>query len=344
MQIEDIARICLTPRRTLEQKAHCTICDRVLGQIIIDDQHILALTHKILTQRTPRVGSNVLERRGIRSRGGYDDRIFHGARFPEHMCQSGDRGDLLSDRHIDADDILVLLIEDGIRCDRCLARLAVADDQLSLSAADGEHGINGKDARLQRLTYGSSVHDARCALLDRIVALRFDQSGLIDRISQRIDDTSQKSLSHGHARLFSGPDSLGAGPDPLLRTEQDAADLLFSQVLHHSAGSVLKHKDLPVKGAFHTLDDGDSVADPGDEAHFLFACMELKITDLALQCDEQILHRIAADTPDLLPQLSLASGLAEIKFAVADPDDKARGERRILLKIDRKILHVKPSG
>ena len=37
-----------------------------------------------------------------------------------------------SDGDIDADDILALLVDDGIRCNGGLAGLAVADDQLTL--------------------------------------------------------------------------------------------------------------------------------------------------------------------------------------------------------------------
>ncbi len=66
---------------------------------------------------------------------------------------------LLTDGNIDAQHILVLLVQDGIGGNGGLAGLAVADDQLTLTAADGEHGVDGQNTGLQR-----GVHDAGSAL------------------------------------------------------------------------------------------------------------------------------------------------------------------------------------
>ena len=47
VQIEDVAGIGLTSRRALEQKRKCTVSDRVLGQIVVNDQNVLALVHEV---------------------------------------------------------------------------------------------------------------------------------------------------------------------------------------------------------------------------------------------------------------------------------------------------------
>ena len=60
----------------------------------------------------------------------------------------GDGGLLLADGDVDADARLCrLLVDDGVDGDGGLAGLAVADDQLALAAADGDHGVDGLDAR-----------------------------------------------------------------------------------------------------------------------------------------------------------------------------------------------------
>src|ERR1043165_3279514 len=50
---------------------------------------------------------------------------------------------------LDADDPGALLVDDGVDRDRRLAGLAVADDQLALAAADGDHGVDGLEAGLR---------------------------------------------------------------------------------------------------------------------------------------------------------------------------------------------------
>ena len=58
---------------------------------------------------------------------------------------------LLADGHIDADHVLSLLVEDGVQGDGRLAGLPVADNQLPLAPADGEHGVDGQHAGLHGL-------------------------------------------------------------------------------------------------------------------------------------------------------------------------------------------------
>ena len=45
------------------------------------------------------------------------------------------------------------LVKDGVNDHCCLARLAIADDQLTLPAADGDQGINGLKTSLHGLVH-----------------------------------------------------------------------------------------------------------------------------------------------------------------------------------------------
>ncbi len=49
--------------------------------------------------------------------------------------------------------VVALLVQDGVQRQRGLAGLAVADDQLTLAAADGDHGIDRLDAGLHRFRH-----------------------------------------------------------------------------------------------------------------------------------------------------------------------------------------------
>src|SRR3712207_8746902 len=58
-------------------------------------------------------------------------------------------------------DAGVLVVDDRVDRDRRLARLAVADDQLALAAADRDHRVDGLQAGLHRLDHRLALDDAR---------------------------------------------------------------------------------------------------------------------------------------------------------------------------------------
>ena len=75
-------------------------------------------------------------------------RQWQGVVLPQRLDHGGDRRFLLADRHVDADDVFLALVDDRVHRDGGLAGAAVADDQLALAAADGRHRVDGLDARL----------------------------------------------------------------------------------------------------------------------------------------------------------------------------------------------------
>ena len=88
------------------------------------------------------------------------------------MCirdRVGHGGTLRADGNVNAEHALALLVDDGIGRDGGLAGLAVAADQLTLAAADGDHGVDGLDAGLQGLLNRLAVDDAGSAALNGAV-------------------------------------------------------------------------------------------------------------------------------------------------------------------------------
>jgi hypothetical protein len=81
---------------------------------------------------------------------------------------------LLADRVVDADHALAALVDDRIDRDSRLPGLAVADDQLALTAADGHHAIDRLQSGLERFLHRLTIHDAWCEALDRQELLRLD--------------------------------------------------------------------------------------------------------------------------------------------------------------------------
>src|SRR5215470_14182337 len=142
---------------------------RLLGQVVEDDQHVLALVHPMLADRRPGVRGNVLVARRVRCGRGHDRRIGHRACILQRLADRRDRGTLLPDSDIDAAHLACgvarfpvrPLVDDRVDGDRRLARLPVADDQLALAAADRRHCVDCLDAGLQWLLHGLALHDAR---------------------------------------------------------------------------------------------------------------------------------------------------------------------------------------
>ena len=122
----------------------------MLAQIIIHDQNILALIHKVFGKRRCRVRRNILKRRRIRRAGADHNSVIHSAALFQRIHQFGNGGCFLADGVIYANTIFAFLVQYGIQCNRGFTGLAVTDDQLTLTSADREHGIDSQNTRFKR--------------------------------------------------------------------------------------------------------------------------------------------------------------------------------------------------
>src|SRR5438093_10334077 len=99
----------------------------------------------------------------------------HGPELFEYLDDARNRRALLADGDVDADDVLALLVDDGVHRDGGLAGLPVADDQLPLATPDGDHRVDGLYPGLQGLAHGLALdhpgrpdlHQAELLGLDR---------------------------------------------------------------------------------------------------------------------------------------------------------------------------------
>ncbi len=182
------------------------------------------------------------------------------------LGHAGDGGSLLADGDIDAEHAGVLLVQDGIGGDGGLAGLAVADDQLTLAAADGEHGVDGEDAGVERRIHALALQNAGGLLLDGVVAHSFNGALAVDGLAQRVDDTAQEAIAHRDAGTLAAAGHHGAHADGLSSVEQHDAQLFRVHALHHALGTVLEGDDLAVHGAVHAFHVHDAVGRGDDHA------------------------------------------------------------------------------
>ena len=182
VQIEHVTGIGLAAGRAAQQQRDRAVRLGLLGQVVEDDQHVLALVHPVLSDRRTGVWRKPFEACGIRGRRRDDGGVVHRAALFQNAADGGDRGALLPDGHVDAAHLLALvaglpvlaLVEDGVDADRGLAGLAVADDQLTLATADRCHRVDGLDPGLQRLLDALPLHHRRRLQFQRAARLGID--------------------------------------------------------------------------------------------------------------------------------------------------------------------------
>ena len=144
MQIEDIARICLTSRRTTQNQRHLAICDRLFREVIIYHESMTSCITEILANRRTCKRSVVAECCRVSGCGCHDNGVVHGTLLLECLHQTGNCRSFLTNCHIDTVHRLTSLIcgtlvEYRVNGDSCLTCLTIADDQLTLSASYRNH-------------------------------------------------------------------------------------------------------------------------------------------------------------------------------------------------------------
>ena len=186
----------------------------------------------------------------------------------EGLDHGSDRGGLLADGDIDADHVLALLVDDRVDADGGLARLAVADDQLTLATSDGDHRVDGDEARLDGLVNRLALDDARSTKLDGAVSLGLDGALAVQRDAERIDDTAEQCLAAGNFDDAARRVNLVVLLDKGVVAEENGAHFVFFKVLGETIDSRAVMGDELEELAGHctlqTVDARDAVADLDD--------------------------------------------------------------------------------
>ena len=207
-----------------------------------------------------------MQRRRILGTGHDYDGVTHGALALEHGHGLGDGGELLADGHIDADDALALLIDDGVDGHGGLAGLPVTDDELALPAADGDQRVDGLDARLQRGIDRLACDDAGRDALDRAGGRGVDRALVVDGVAEHVDHAADELWAHRH--LDHGARGLDrvALLDLGVVTQDHGTDCLLFEVEGHALDAAGELQELTGECAFEAIDASDAVTDLHDGA------------------------------------------------------------------------------
>src|SRR5207237_10820845 len=88
------------------------------------------------------------------------------------------------------------LVDDGVERDGGLAGLPIADDELALAAADGDHRVDRLDAGLERLLHRLADDDTGGLQLDAAGGGRLDGPLAVDGLAEGAHDAPEEGLAH----------------------------------------------------------------------------------------------------------------------------------------------------
>jgi len=267
VQVEDVAGIGLAARGTAKQERDLPVGPGVLREVVVDHQHVLPLVHEVLAHRGGRIGRDVPQWRRLAGGRGDDDRVLERPTLIEDVRNLGDGRGALADRHVDADDVLAFLVDDGVKRDRRLTRLPVTDDQLPLPSADGGHGVDGFESRLERGVDRLPGDDTRSHLFDGRRLLRLDGAFAVDRLAERVDHPPDQGLAHRDLDDTARGADLIAFADLLVGSQDDGAHRVLFQVECHAADATLELEQLQGAGVAQAVDLRDPVSDFGDDTN-----------------------------------------------------------------------------
>ena len=212
----------------------------MLGQVIVNDQHVFALVHEIFRHGYAGVRSQVLQRSGLCGRSGHDDGVVLGTVFFKGTGQACNRGGLLADGYINAENAVPFLVDDRIDDDGGFTGATVADDQFTLTTSDRYHGVDSLDTGLQRYIYRFTVCNARRRGFDRTGSGIFDFTQAIDGFAQGVDDTAQQAFAYRNLHQFARAAYDIALADGGFTAHQHDADAVRHQVLHHAVDAAFQ--------------------------------------------------------------------------------------------------------
>ena len=269
MQIEHVAGIGFAAGRAAQQQRHLAVGDRLLRQIVIDDDRVHAVVAEIFAHGATGERRQILHRCRVGRRGGDDDRIIERALLFEHLDELRHGRALLPDRDIDAVELNLLvrlrverlLIKDGVERDRGLAGLAVADDQLALAAADRDQRVDRLQAGRHRFVHRLARDDAGCLHVDARAFVGLDRAFAVDRVAKRVDHAAEQALADRNVDDRAGALDGLAFLDLAVVAEDHDADIVGFEIERHAAHAVLELDHLAGLHVVEAVDAGDAVAD-----------------------------------------------------------------------------------
>src|SRR5690606_36016525 len=277
--------------RTAQKKRHLAVGHGLLGQIVIGDHGMLAVVAEIFAHRAAGKRSQELHRGRLGCGRRDHDRIFKRAALFQNLHELGNRRTLLAHRDVDAVELLALvvalverlLVEEGVKDDRGLAGLTVADDQLALAAADRDQSVDRLKARRHRLVHRLAGDDAGSLDVDAATLRGIDRALAVDRVTKTVNDATKKFRADRHvndgARTLDGVAFL----DVAVVAEDHDADIVDLEVQRHTADTAREFDHFTCLDIVQAVNAGNTVTDGKHLAYFRDLGLRPEILNLLLE-------------------------------------------------------------
>lgn len=273
VEIKDVAGVGFTTGGAAKQEGHLAVADSVFGEVIVDEEGVASAIAEEFAHGDACIGGEELLRSGFGGRGDDDGGVIHRAIFFEDGFDAGDGGLFLTDGNVDAEDGLIsfvgaFLVDDGVDGDSRFAGLTVTDDQLALSASDGDHAIDGLESGLKGFMDGLAGDDTGGFEFNAAAVLGLEGAFAVDGDTEGVDDATDKSITDGDfddaACALDGIAFL----DTVVAAQDNGADVVFFQVEHHAHDAAGELKKFSSHGLAKAVDTGDPVTDGEDGTRF----------------------------------------------------------------------------
>ncbi len=183
------------------------------------------------------------------------------------------------------------MVENCVDGNGGLAGGTISDDQLALSSPDGNHRVDRHNSRLDRLADALPFDDSESNVLDRIKFCGFNWTFAIQRLSERVDNTSEKSFSHGSLQESARRLDLIAFANRGIVAEDDRAHLRLFEIQRQAVNSTGKFQHLVKHRSTETFNFRDAIADLADYADIsLSGGFAVNALDLAFEFLQNIAH------------------------------------------------------
>ena len=218
----------------------------MLREVVIDTKCVAhehavdgdAVLHDLFANRAAGEWCEVLEWCWIFGTGDDHNGVCHCAVLLELRHDGAHGRKLLTNCDVDADEALPLLIDDRVNSNGSLSRLSVTDDQLALTAADWNEGVNGLDAGLHWSGNRLAADHAWSDALNWARLLCVDWALAVERSTEWVNNTSDQLGADWHLNNLAGRLNSVAFLNGLRVAKEHGADGLFTKVQGHAGNAV----------------------------------------------------------------------------------------------------------
>ena len=356
MKVENITRICFTTGWATKNERNLTIGNSLLGEVIKDDKHVLALVHEILGKSTSGVRGEELVGRRVGSGGGNDNGVIESAGFFENGNGPCNVRLLLANTNVDTVNglvilqttfggclVLVRLRNNGIDRDSGLTGGTVTNDKFTLTTADWNHGIDCGNSGLKRHGNRLSLNNSGSNLLNRILVRCRDLTLAVDRLSESIDNPTEEIFTNGNRKKLSGRLALHPFGDVLSVTEEHDTNFAFLKVQCETGEPAGELDHLVQLCVTKTFNFRDTVTGFTDDTNVGLLNRSVDVVNLGFQFLENAAHD---NNREKLGRLKSVGETVEaslnraIKDVVSDADAETAEKIGLGLKFKGKILAV----